>query len=141
MPDFLTLCEQAARAGGDVLTDWVGRFKVQEKGPRDLVTEADFASQEAVRAVIQAAFPTHDFVSEEGDGPVRLDGRYCWVVDPLDGTTNYVHQIPHYAVSIALLENGQPLVGVIYDPVNKECFAAERGRGATLNASRFGRAE
>ncbi len=133
MPDFLTLCEHAARAGGDKLLQWVGRFNVREKGPRDLVTEADLASQEAIRNVIQAAFPDHDFVSEEGDGPVRLDGKYCWVVDPLDGTTNYVHQIPHYAVSVALLEHGTPLVGVIHDPVNNECFAAQRGRGATLN--------
>ncbi len=133
MPDYLTLCEQAARAGGDALTQWVGRFQVREKGPRDLVTEADFASQEAIRGVVQAAFPSHDFLSEEGDSAVRLDGDYCWVVDPLDGTTNYVHQIPHYAVSVALLERGRPLVGVIFDPVSRECFAAQRGQGATLN--------
>ena len=133
MPDYLTLCEQAARAGGEALAHWVGRFQVREKGPRDLVTEADLASQEAIRGVVQAAFPGHDFLSEEGDSPVRLDGDYCWVVDPLDGTTNYVHQIPHYAVSVALLERGRPLVGVIFDPVTKECFAAQRGCGATLN--------
>jgi myo-inositol-1(or 4)-monophosphatase len=133
VPDFLTVGEQAARAGGDALLDWVGRFQAREKGPRDLVTEADLASQEAVREQIVAAFPTHDFVSEEGEGPVSLNGEYCWVVDPLDGTTNYVHQIPHYAVSLALLRRGQPIVGVIFDPVNRECFTAVKGQGAWLN--------
>src|SRR5262249_39408329 len=66
-------------------------------------------------------------------GLAGLDAEYCWVVDPLDGTTNYVHQLPHYAVSIALVERGRPIVGVILDPVHNECFAAQRGRGATLN--------
>jgi myo-inositol-1(or 4)-monophosphatase len=97
------------------------------------VTEADLASQEAVREIIQASFPQHDFVSEEGEAPMGLDGEYCWVVDPLDGTTNYVHQIPHYAVSLALLQRGRPIVGVIFDPVNRECFTAVKGQGAKLN--------
>lgn len=135
MADFLEVCEHAAREGGAVLQSWVGRFKAREKGPRDLVTEADLASQEAIRGCLQGAFPDHDFVSEEGEQEARLDGRYCWVVDPLDGTLNYVHQIPHYAVSIALLEHGKPIVGVIYDPVSEECFQAVRGGGARLNGA------
>jgi myo-inositol-1(or 4)-monophosphatase len=133
VPDFLMVGERAARAGGAALLDWVGRFKAREKGPRDLVTEADLASQEAVRREILGAFPQHDFVSEEGDGPVELGGEFCWVVDPLDGTTNYVHQIPHYAVSLALLQRGKPIVGVIFDPVSGECFTAVKGKGAWLN--------
>jgi myo-inositol-1(or 4)-monophosphatase len=137
LPDFLEVCEQAAREGGAVLQSWVGRFKAREKGPRDLVTEADLASQEAIRARLLVAFPDHDFVSEEGEQEGRLDGQYCWVVDPLDGTLNYVHQIPHYAVSIALLEHGKPIVGVIYDPVSDECFRTRRGEGAWLNGSRI----
>jgi myo-inositol-1(or 4)-monophosphatase len=133
VPDFLTLCEQAARAGGQALGGWVGRFAVHKKGPFDLVTEADWASQEAIRRVILAAFPQHHLVSEEIDAPPQFDAEYCWVIDPLDGTTNYVHQVAHYAVSVALAERGQPIVGVVFDPVADECFTAERGKGAWLN--------
>lgn len=133
MPDYLTLCEEAARAGGQALLSWIGRFGVQEKGPGDLVTEADFASQEAIRQVVLSACPGHHFVSEEGDAPARFDVDHCWVVDPLDGTTNYVHGVSHYAVSVALVERGQPVVGVVFDPCADECFTAARGRGARLN--------
>jgi myo-inositol-1(or 4)-monophosphatase len=133
VPDHLTVCEEAARVGGAVLQDWVGRFKAREKGPRDLVTEADLASETAVRNHLLRAFPDHEFVSEEQALTGRFDGPFCWVVDPLDGTANYVHGIPHYAVSIALLCHGRPQVGVVFDPVSGECFSAERGRGAWLN--------
>jgi myo-inositol-1(or 4)-monophosphatase len=133
VPDFLPLCERAARAGGQALLDWIGRFGVQEKGPFDLVTEADLASQEAIRRVLLAECPQHQFVSEEGPTEARFDADYCWVVDPLDGTTNYVHQVPHYAVSVALVERGQVTTGVVYDPLADECFAAARGRKARLN--------
>ncbi len=132
MPDYLALCQRAAQVGGDVLLSWVGRFGVREKGPADLVTEADWASQEAIREVLLTAFPQHGFVSEEADA-LNASAEYCWVVDPLDGTTNYVHQLPHYAVSVALLHHGQPLVGVVLDPVHQECFAAQKGSGAFLN--------
>jgi myo-inositol-1(or 4)-monophosphatase len=135
VPDYLTLCEQAARAGGQALLSWVGRFAVREKGPSDLVTEADFASQEAIRQVVLAAYPEHYFLSEENDARPRFDLEHCWVVDPLDGTTNYVHGVHHYAVSVALVERGKPVVGVIFDPHADECFAAERGRGARLNGN------
>jgi myo-inositol-1(or 4)-monophosphatase len=133
VPDYLTLCEQAARAGAAQLLAWVGRFGVREKGPFDLVTEADVASQEAIREIVLNTCPDHAFISEEGDSGAPLDAEYCWVVDPLDGTTNYVHQVPHYAVSVALLERGKPLAGVVYDPVSQECFSARRGQGARLN--------
>ena len=136
MQDRLELCEQAARAGGRVLLDWIGRFGVREKGPSDLVTEADCASQEAVRKILQGAFPRYGFISEEDDdSPSILNTEFCWVVDPLDGTTNYVHQMPHYAVSVALVERGQPIAGVVYDPMHDECFSAARGRGAWLNGA------
>jgi len=132
MSDYLALSQRAAQAGGKVLLSWIGRFGVREKGPADLVTEADWASQEAIREVLLTAFPNHGFVSEEADA-LNASAEYCWVVDPLDGTTNYVHQLPHYAVSIALLHHGQPIVGVVLDPVHEECFTAEKGRGARLN--------
>jgi myo-inositol-1(or 4)-monophosphatase len=131
--DYLAVCEQAVRAGGEALVSWLGRFGVREKGPADLVTQADLASQEAIREVLLAAFPSHGFVGEEAS--VQFDGacELCWVVDPLDGTTNYVHRLPHYAVSVALVERGQPRVAVVLDPVHGECFTAERGTGAFLN--------
>ena len=131
------LCEHAARAGGQALASWVGRFGVQKKGPSDLVTEADLASQEAVRTVLLAACPGHHFVGEESDAEPRFDAEYCWVVDPLDGTTNYVHQVPHYAVSVALAHRGQVIVGVVFDPLADECYSAERGKGARLNGQRI----
>ena len=133
MVDYLRLCEKAAQAGAQALLDWIGRFQVREKGPADLVTEADLASQEAIRRVLVAAVPEHGLISEEAAEPFNAGAEYCWVADPLDGTTNYVHRVPHYAVSLALLHHGQPIVGVVYDPTSEEMFSAERGRGAKLN--------
>jgi len=137
IPEFQRVCIQAARAGGAVLEDWAGRFKVQEKGPADLVTEADLASQERVREVLLGAFPNHGFLAEENLViPPGADG-YRWIVDPLDGTTNYVHGLANYAVSIALTQHGQPLVGVVFDPRSGECFHAGRGLGAWVNERRL----
>ncbi len=133
MPDYLMLCEHAARAGAQAIASWVGRFGVHEKGPADLVTEADWAAQEAIRKAVLSACPGHHFVGEESDAEPRFDAEYCWVVDPLDGTTNFVHQVPHYAVSVALAHRGQVIVGVVFDLLGDECFAAERGKGARLN--------
>ncbi len=140
MPDFLEVCERAARTGGAALLDWVGRITVREKGPSDLVTDADLASQEAVRRVLHNAFPDHDFLSEEeppSGAPARHEDRYRWIVDPLDGTTNYVHQIPEFAVSLALERGGEVLVGTVFNPVSGECFMAEKGAGAFLNGRRL----
>lgn len=135
--DYLRVCEQAARAGGAVLQDWTGRFAVQEKGPADLVTEADLASQEAVRQILLGAFPLHGFLAEENACvPSQQDGLR-WVVDPLDGTTNYVHGLANYAVSIALAQGAEPLVGTVFDPVSGECFSAAKGQGAYLNGRRL----
>jgi myo-inositol-1(or 4)-monophosphatase len=156
MPDFLTICEQAARAGGAVLLDWVERFSVREKGPADLVTEADVASQETVREILHSAFPDHDFLSEEEPTVVgqtagtagsaaesgrastaAVPDRYRWIVDPLDGTTNYVHRIPEFAVSLALERGGEVLAGCVFNPVAGECYTARRGGGAYLNGRRL----
>lgn len=133
LDEFLTVCRNAARAGGDVLLDWAGRFAVREKGRADLVTEADLGSQEAIRAVVGHAFPDHGFLGEEGDASTEGRDGYRWVVDPLDGTTNYVHGFPQFAVSIALERHGRLLVGTVYDPSSNECFSAAVGRGAWLN--------
>ncbi len=136
MPDFIEICEKAARTGAVELMAWRDKFSATEKGPKDLVTEADLASQEAIRKVVISAYPSHRFVGEEDGLPADLEGvldGYCWIVDPLDGTTNYVHRMPAFAVSVALCLNGEPVAGVVYDPSLDECFAAERGAGASLN--------
>jgi myo-inositol-1(or 4)-monophosphatase len=131
--NFIKVCEQAARAGADALASWKGRFRAREKGPSDLVTEADEASQTAVRRTILAAYPDHDVLGEEDSAALVRKSAYRWIVDPLDGTTNYVHGVPHYAVSVALEHEGRLLAGVVLDPCADECFAALRGRGAWLN--------
>jgi myo-inositol-1(or 4)-monophosphatase len=132
---YLGIAEAAARAGGRVVQDWIGRIDVQKKGPADLVTQADLASQEAVRTIVLGAFPEHTLLGEERVADEQPAGHYeyRWIVDPLDGTTNFVHGVPHYAVSLALEHQGQLLVGVVFDPTRDECFTAVAGRGAFLN--------
>ena len=135
--DYLRVCEEAVRLGGRVVQSWVGRIEVQKKGPADLVTQADFASQEAVRQTVLSAFPEHSLLGEERDRdrvePAADRTELRWIVDPLDGTTNFVHGEPHYSVSLALERNGELLVGAVYDPLLDECFTAARGQGARLN--------
>ena len=124
---------EAARAAGDVLQEWADKFTVREKGPANLVTEADFAAQETIVKLIRSRFPDHAFLGEEGLDESSATQPYRWVIDPLDGTSNYVHRFPYYAVSIGLEYERQIVLGVIYDPNRDELFFAERGRGATLN--------
>ena len=133
MHDLVTICEDGARVGGAVLLDWQGRFGVQEKGPADLVTQADLASQEAIQEVVARAFPDHAFVGEETGSAARPEAEFCWIVDPLDGTTNYVHGYPFYCVSVAVESRGGVLAGAVFDPVSGECFTAARGEGARLD--------
>lgn len=137
LSEYLTICEKAARAGGEAIQSWVGRFDVRKKGPADLVTQADLASQEAVRRVVLTAYPDHSLLGEE-ETPLASGGKrteFRWIVDPLDGTTNFVHGLPHYCVSLALEHQGEPLVGTVFNPVTGECFTAARGLGAWLNDS------
>ena len=144
LPDPVVVCEEAARAGGGVLLDWLGRFHAEKKGPRDLVTEADFASQREIRRIVAAAFPDHGFVGEEADGgvaqpragePGHAGAGLRWIVDPLDGTTNYVHGFPAWCVSVALASGDDLVAATIYDPLRNECFTAGHGRGAFLNGT------
>jgi myo-inositol-1(or 4)-monophosphatase len=137
MDDFITTCEEAARLGGGILLDWRSRFVVQEKGPADLVTEADLASQEAIRRLVAKRFPQHAFLGEESPEFSALDSPHCWIVDPLDGTTNYVHGLPNYAVSVALAQGGRVVAGAVFDPVLGECFTAADGQGAYCNGKRL----
>jgi len=138
MPDYIKVCEEAVRAGAAAVREWIGRFEAREKGPADLVTEADYASQEAIRRTVLGAFPDHVLVSEEGDPATRpAEGAFRWIADPLDGTTNYVHRVPHYSVSLALEHRGDVLVGAVYNPADGECFTAVRGEGAWLDGRRL----
>jgi myo-inositol-1(or 4)-monophosphatase len=139
MQEYLRVCEQAVRAGGAVIQDWVGRFEVQKKGPADLVTQADLASQQEIERIVLGRFPDHCLLGEEADGSQTPAARaeYRWIADPLDGTTNYVHQVPHYCVSLGLERNGELLVGAVFDPVNDECYTASRGGGAYLNGKKI----
>ncbi len=133
--DYLRVCEEAVRAAAHVVQDWIGRTETREKGPADLVTQADLASQETVRRVVLGAFPNHCLLGEEQEQSELPATRseYRWIVDPLDGTTNFVHGVPHYCVSLALERNGELLVGAVYDPALDECFTAVTGQGARLN--------
>lgn len=136
---LLETCVLAARAGGDQLRAWQGRFQTREKGVCDLVTDADLASQKAVQDVITLRYPHHAFLGEEQvtkSYPQDSD-QLTWIVDPLDGTTNYVHGYPNYAVSVAVARGSELLAGVIYDPLRDECFAAAAGNGARCNGSRL----
>lgn len=140
MKEFIATAEKAAREGGAVLVEMLGRVKVREKGPADLVTEADYASQEAVRNILLGAFPDHGFIGEEDDlGAEDMNGNaeYRWIVDPLDGTTNFVHGVPHFCVSIALEQKGRLLVGAVYNPMTEECYLAGVGEGAHLNGQKL----
>ncbi|QDT52616.1 Inositol-1-monophosphatase [Caulifigura coniformis] len=132
-----TVAEQAARIGGAILQDWAGRITPKEKSPKNLVTEADFASQKAIGEFLTQECPGHDFLGEEDVGPASTTSDYRWIVDPLDGTSNYVHRFPFYAVSIGVEHRGQLVAGAIFDPTRNEMFAASLGGGATLNGHRI----
>jgi myo-inositol-1(or 4)-monophosphatase len=136
---FLEVAVDAAREAGGILLSEADRpVKITYKGEVDLVTEADRKSEAAVVARLRSHFPQHAIVGEEGgEGGAPAGARYCWYVDPLDGTTNFAHGYPCFAVSIGLLEDGEPLVGVVLDPSRGELFSAMRGEGAYLNSKRI----
>jgi myo-inositol-1(or 4)-monophosphatase len=131
--ELLAVCSVAARAGADELKAWRGRFSARQKAPKDLVTEADWASEQAIRAVIHARYPDHGILAEESPSAAELRRPYCWFVDPLDGTTNYVHGFPCYCTSVAVAFEGVLLAGAVLDPLRDECFLATAAGGATLN--------
>ena len=136
LADYLDAACEAARCGAAVLEEWRGRFEVKEKGRFDLVTDADLGSQRAVRAYLERRFPTHGFLGEEEGGSKAkppAGAPPTWIVDPLDGTTNYAHDFPFYCVSIGLWADGAMVVGVVLDPRHHELFIASKGHGAFLN--------
>jgi myo-inositol-1(or 4)-monophosphatase len=133
--EYLETAQAAARLGGRILQDWRTKFTAREKSPSNLVTEADIASQRAIFEYIHQRYPDHCFLGEEDvQHPAAPGGAPCrWIVDPLDGTSNYVHGFPYYAVAVAVEERGELAAGAIFDPNRDEMFSAARGQGATLN--------
>jgi myo-inositol-1(or 4)-monophosphatase len=127
------MLEGIARQAGVVLMGGYGNVRhVQQKGVIDLVTEFDKRSEEIILSFIQKEFPDYAILAEES-GRNETISEYQWVIDPLDGTTNFAHGIPIFCVSIGLLKNNSPIVGVVYDPFRSEMFSAESGHGASLN--------
>ena len=130
-----TLLLAAEEAGRVLMEKYQAGVTVAYKGAIDLVTEADLAAEQAVVAIVRQRHPDHDILAEEGDyGRRGADQR--WIVDPLDGTTNFAHGFPWFAVSIAVEVRGEVALGAVLNPCNRELFFAERGQGATLNGRR-----
>ena len=135
---FLEVAVETAREAGAILMrEFAHPQKISYKGEVDLVTEADRHSEQAIVERLRTHFPQHTIIAEEGGGGKIATARYCWHVDPLDGTTNFAHGYPCFAVSLGLLEEGEPLAGVVYNPVNGELFTAARGEGAWLDQKRI----
>lgn len=131
--DFRKVAIDTALAAGRLLRSRLKHHnKVDFKGAFNLVTEADYTSEALILQEIAEKFPNHSFLSEE-TGEKQGDPQYLWVIDPLDGTTNFAHGFPIFAVSIALVIEDEAVLGVVYDPNQDELFVAEKGRGAFLN--------
>ena len=129
----LTVASEAARRAGTIQMELYERIEsVDFKGEKDVVTVADHRSEEAILEHLRAVFPDDAYLAEES-GESGQDAERVWVIDPLDGTVNYANGIPFFAVSIGLVVEGQPTLGVVYDPTRDELFSAVRGAGARLN--------
>jgi myo-inositol-1(or 4)-monophosphatase len=137
-PYLATAIEAATRAGA-IQRDAMGSgFAIHKKGTIDLVTEVDLAVERMIRALVAERYPDHDVLAEEMGGPTgESRSRFCWIVDPLDGTTNYAHGLPLFCCTVGLEVDGRLEVGAVYDPTRDELFTAERGKGAFLNGTRI----
>jgi myo-inositol-1(or 4)-monophosphatase len=136
-PVFLATAVQAVIKAGAMQLAGIDHLRVEKKGAIDLVTQVDREVEEMFRALIADRFPDHDVLAEEfeGRGDREHQAEYCWVFDPVDGTTNYAHGLPIFCCACSLEHHGQPIVAAIYDPNRRELFTAERGRGAWLNGA------
>lgn len=139
MSRFLNIAIAAAVGAGKIILQRFHdvSYEVKEKTPNDFVTEVDLAAEKEILYQIQKFFPQHSILSEEQGLIADQDSDYQWLIDPLDGTTNFLHRFPHFAVSIALKHKDEIIVGVVYDPTRNELFAAEKGQGAKLNNRRI----
>nr|CAA6807691.1 MAG: Inositol-1-monophosphatase (EC [uncultured Thiotrichaceae bacterium] len=136
MHPMLNIATRAAREAGDIIrrySDKVENLRIHSKQENDFVTEVDRQAEQTIISALRKAYPDHAILGEESGRQGAGDAEYQWVIDPLDGTTNFLYGVPHYAVSIALKQKGRLLLGVVYDPVKDEMFAAARGDGALMN--------
>ncbi len=139
MEPMLNIALRAARKAGELIERSVERvdlITIEEKGRNDFVSEVDRKAEDEILYHLKKAYPDHAFLGEES-GQSGSDSEYQWVIDPLDGTTNFLHGIPHFCVSVACLHKGTPIHAVIIDPIKREEFTASRGKGATLNDRRI----
>lgn len=137
---ILTVMERAARkAGRGLARDFgeVEKLQVSTKGPSDFVSDADKRAEQRIHDVLSEARPDWGFLGEESGEIKGKDKQHRWIVDPLDGTTNFLHGLPHFAVSIALERDGELVAGLVYNPINDDMFSAEKGQGAYLNDNRL----
>jgi len=141
MHPLLSTAVKAARRAGQIIVryaDRIDRLSVQSKGPRDFVSEVDRMAEDEIIRIIRHSYPDHGILAEESGASGGPAGNtYEWVIDPLDGTTNYLHGFPQYAVSIAVRRAGHVEQAVVYDPLRDELFTASAGRGAQLNERRM----
>jgi myo-inositol-1(or 4)-monophosphatase len=131
-PKLADLCAMARGAGEILRAGFNHSNEVKLKGVIDLITEVDQQSEEYLLAEIRRRFPDHNIVAEESGG-VEHNSEHTWYVDPIDGTTNYAHGLPIFSVSIGYVYRGEPILGVVFNPISDELFSAERGKGAWLN--------
>ena len=139
MEPMLTMALRAARKAGEIIERAVERvdlLNIEEKGRNDYVSEIDKKAEQEIIYHLKKAYPDHAFVGEE-TGRSQNNSDYVWTIDPLDGTTNFLHGIPHFSVSIACSYKGVLTHGVVYDPIKREEFTASRGKGAHLNGRRI----
>ncbi len=133
------MIKAARRAGRGLVKDFreVENLQVSMKGAGDFVSRADLQAEKTLKEDLMGARPTYGWLAEEGGGEEGQDPTRRWIVDPLDGTTNFLHGLPHWAVSIALEHKGQIVAGVVFDPAKDEMFFAEKGAGAWMNETRL----
>lgn len=134
---YLKAAQEAAHRAGELLSEQRSSTpSISYKGAVDLVTESDKQSQDVIVSHLSEHFPEHDFLAEEGLSEKR-GSEFCWIIDPLDGTTNFAHGFPVFSISIALQRLGKTCVGVVFDPTRREMFSAQRGGGGELNGHRI----
>jgi len=140
MHPAVTIAKRAALSAGKITLRYLerlDRIAVTAKRRNDFVSDADLSAEQEIIGILRNIYPSHGILAEESGQTGDAGDEYQWIIDPLDGTTNYLHGIPHYAVSIALRHKGRLEAGVVYDPIRQEMFTASRGSGAQLNDRRI----
>lgn len=140
MHPMLNIAIQAARQSSRIIfrfLDQMDKVEISEKTQNDFVTQVDRLSEETIITQIKKSYPDHAIFAEESGYMKGFNEDYCWVIDPLDGTRNFMHGVPHFAISIAVMKKGAVELGLVYDPIRQELFTATRGQGAYLNSRRM----